>query len=95
MAGRQEQVRKFKQDRGCGRCPYNGCAAALDFHHIDPDSKSFAISNRLNYSLKRVIAEIAKCCLLCSNCHREYHAGEFEQLPPAIADDANNVFVLP
>ena len=59
----------------CQYCGYNNCNRALDFHHIDPKTKKFAISQYRKadgYSLK---AELDKCILVCSNCHREIHAG--------------------
>lgn len=61
----------------CLGCGYDRCEAALDFHHLDPTKKDFRISVRLggkglNAQLK---AELDKCVLLCSNCHREVHAG--------------------
>jgi hypothetical protein len=61
----------------CVRCQYNECNAALDFHHLDPSEKdfSFAGSHKLWETVK---PELDKCILLCSNCHREYHAGEWE-----------------
>lgn len=43
----------------------------LDFHHID--DKDFCISRGLHYSTNRLIQEIMKCVVLCSNCHRKVH----------------------
>lgn len=57
---------------GCCKCGYKKCAAALDFHHIDPKCKKFAIGDKLDWlgprELKR---EMRKCSILCANCHRE------------------------
>lgn len=58
----------------CERCGYNNYLGALDFHHINPNEKDFTIGNR-NFKLKECVEEIKKCVLLCSNCHREIHAG--------------------
>lgn len=58
---------------GCQLCPENdvGC---IDFHHIDSKDKDFGINHLIhNSSLKLLKLEIAKCCLLCSNCHRKLH----------------------
>ena len=57
----------------CARCGYNKCGRALDFHHIDAESKSFSIGSVLNKSLSLMIEEAKKCVLLCTNCHREFH----------------------
>lgn len=64
-----------KQHGGkCERCGYDTYLGALDFHHIDPTKKDFTIGNR-DYKLKECIEETKKCVLICSNCHREIHAG--------------------
>lgn len=58
----------------CQICGYNKCVQAMDFHHIDPNIKSFQISGGTK-SLNKLKQEVDKCILLCSNCHRELHAG--------------------
>jgi len=50
----------------------------LDFHHVVPTEKELSISDIVshrNWSDKRIVAEIEKCVVLCSNCHRKVHAG--------------------
>jgi len=59
----------------CVRCGYNKCIQALDFHHRDPSTKKFRISGSHCRSSKSIMEEALKCDLLCSNCHREVHAG--------------------
>jgi len=58
----------------CFTCGYSKCVASLDFHHLDPSKKDFQIGGK-TISWERIKAEIQKCVLLCSNCHREVHAG--------------------
>lgn len=43
----------------------------LVFDHYLPESKSFAISTALrnNYAWSRIAVELAKCQVLCANCH--------------------------
>ena len=67
---------RLKELRGgqCVRCGYNTCLQALEFHHIDPSKKDFTISND-NFKIADAIKESKKCILLCSNCHKEFHAG--------------------
>jgi len=50
----------------------------LQFDHIDPSTKSFAISSALrnNYAWQRIANEMAKCQVLCANCHAIKTAGE-------------------
>ncbi len=66
---------------GCVLCGYDRCHAALQFHHVDPWTKSFELSQRgLTRSWARMRAEAAKCVLLCATCHAEVEAG-FSTLP--------------
>lgn len=58
----------------CALCGYDKTIKALEFHHIDRNQKEFAISNS-NKTLETQLRELEKCVLLCSNCHREVHAG--------------------
>jgi transposase len=65
----------------CIACGYSACAAALQFHHVDPAEKSFELSHNgvaRNMQLARV--EAAKCILLCANCHAELEVG-YRELP--------------
>ena len=59
----------------CSVCGYDVCDAALELHHVDPNQKEFNLSKSRSYSKEKILAEIKKCVLLCSNCHREVHAG--------------------
>lgn len=62
-------------------CGYCRCQNALDFHHRNPEVKSFGLSVRgLTRSWEKIKKEIDKCVLICANCHREVHAG-ITQLP--------------
>jgi hypothetical protein len=58
----------------CARCPERH-PAALDFHHRDGKGKELSLSDAVSngWSRKRLDAEIAKCEVLCSNCHRKLH----------------------
>lgn len=48
--------------------------AVYDFHHIDSSLKDFSISDSFeNKSIDAIAEEIAKCRLLCANCHRIEH----------------------
>lgn len=75
---RRERVsRTLKKEAGgkCVICGYNKCDHALDFHHIDPTKKDFEVNRRLTLAIDTLRKETEKCVLVCSNCHREIHAG--------------------
>ncbi len=59
----------------CGSCGYNKNISALEFHHVNPKTKNFNIDARTisNLSMDKIRIELAKCVLICSNCHRELH----------------------
>ena len=57
----------------CNICSQTVHPAAFDFHHINPNEKEKSIKDLLNCSWSRLKVELAKCVLLCANCHREYH----------------------
>lgn len=60
----------------CIYCKYNKYIGALEFHHLDPNEKDFSLSDK-GYcrSWEIVKKELDKCVLVCSNCHKEIHAG--------------------
>lgn len=70
----KEAIYAFKIAKGCRICGYNRCASALGFHHRDGDKK-FSISRAVarGWGEARIYDEIAKCDVLCANCHHECH----------------------
>jgi DNA-directed RNA polymerase subunit RPC12/RpoP len=74
----KELLVKYKGGR-CVICGYSKCLDAMDFHHVY--GKSFTISlNTRVVAIKRLIREVDKCILVCSNCHREIHRGMHKYL---------------
>jgi endo-1,4-beta-mannosidase len=61
----------------CSVCGYDKYDKALEYHHINNDNKDCAIAVMVSngYSKERINKEIAKCIVLCANCHREVHGG--------------------
>ena len=59
----------------CWICGYSRSKQALHAHHRIPSNKEFSIGGSENLSIKRISAELAKCALLCANCHSEVHDG--------------------
>jgi 5-methylcytosine-specific restriction endonuclease McrA len=74
---RRTKLRLVAEAGGCCKiCGYDRYSGALHFHHLDPEAKEFAISRKgFTWSLEKMRAEVAKCVLLCSNCHAEVEAG--------------------
>lgn len=68
---------EYKKNLKCERCGETHIAT-LDFHHRDPSEKEYALHRMIynNHSMEKIKAEIAKCEVLCSNCHRKHHYEE-------------------
>lgn len=68
----------IKSSLKCEECGQDH-PATLDFHHKDPTTKKFNLSKRgcisQGFGKKKVLEEIKKCIVLCSNCHRILHWG--------------------
>lgn len=62
---------------GCGYGGEPRFWCALDHHHRDASTKSFPlnVSSLSERPWKEIVAEAAKCVVLCSRCHRELHGG--------------------
>lgn len=64
-------VRSLKEGKPCVDC--GGCFhfAAMDWDHLPGFEKREAVSRLLlTFDKVKVLEEIAKCELVCSNCHR-------------------------
>jgi hypothetical protein len=78
---RRRELRRWwldlKATKQCERCG-EAAPECLHFHHRDPAEKEFdlacAASNGL--SKERVLREVAKCQVLCANCHLKHHWDE-------------------
>lgn len=65
----------------CVLCGYDAYPGALQFHHLDPNSKAFSISRQgVTRSFAELRGEADKCALLCANCHAEVEGG-FSAMP--------------
>ena len=70
-------LRELKSTLCCTQCGENH-PATLEFHHRDPSQKdrNVAAMMRDGCGKKKIQAEIEKCDVLCSNCHRKHHYDE-------------------
>ena len=54
----------------CGDCRGVFAQCAMDFDHRDPSTKIRSVTRLINGSTERMLAEAAKCDIVCANCHR-------------------------
>lgn len=61
-----------------GKCVRCGSTESLEFDHIDRTIKSFTIGGAKRASRKQILAEAAKCQLLCHDHHldKSYEMGD-------------------
>jgi hypothetical protein len=75
---REQEIKEFVQQQkvglSCKQCG-NEDIRVLDFHHRDNETKEVSISliARKGWRNERILQEIAKCDVLCANCHRILH----------------------
>lgn len=66
---------KLKSGLQCTECGESR-PACLDFHHVDPSQKEETIGRAWRrWGKERTLKEIAKCIVLCRNCHACFHWG--------------------
>lgn len=70
LAKRQEFVRNFKS-RPCKDCGIQYPYYVMDFDHREGELKELQMSQVVRYTINKLKREIAKCDVVCSNCHRE------------------------
>jgi len=70
-------IMKQLKINGCSICGYNKCHRALDFHHVNRNDKKFnvTVTSLNSIGLEKILIEMNKCILLCSNCHDEIEWG--------------------
>lgn len=84
---RQEQrdkVASYKLSKGCEECDFKAQhSCQLDLDHVDPSTKTYKGSHKAydaGWSWKRIENELAKCRVLCKNCHslRTHNEGHWK-----------------
>jgi hypothetical protein len=68
---KKKWMNEIKSTLKCEKCGENHIAT-LDFHHINPNEKEFQIAQSY-FSKEKILEEMKKCIVLCSNCHRKLH----------------------
>lgn len=71
----RDWIRSLKEGQPCAQCGRVGHPHAMHWHHRDPSQKEFNLSIAVAASKGRqkVLDEIAKCDLLCADCHAIVH----------------------
>ena len=67
---------EYKKTLKCECCQENH-PSCIEFHHTNPKEKEINVSECTSdgWSKERIMKEVAKCRVLCANCHRKIHAG--------------------
>ncbi len=56
------------KNKPCLDCGKKYPPQVMDFHHMK--KKKYNVSKLVSYSMSKLVEELNKCVLLCSNCHR-------------------------
>jgi len=63
-------IRMIKEETPCADCKINYPYWIMDFDHLENKSDSISNLSRIG-NINTVLKEIAKCDVVCSNCHRD------------------------
>ncbi len=76
-AWRKRTKKKLVEGFGgkCCVCKNSHEIELYDFHHLRKEEKTFGIGGSSCKAWARLVAEVAKCIMVCSNCHRLIHNG--------------------
>lgn len=64
-----KMVQDYKIRVGCRMCGYNKHPKALQLDHLHSKKANVSDLIRSDYGVVRIMEEIAKCQVLCANCH--------------------------
>lgn len=64
-----DRIAAIKLESGCVDCGYNEYPEALDWDHRPDEVKVFSVGTA-RLAWHRIEAEMAKCDIVCANCHR-------------------------
>ena len=65
-----EYIKELKEKTPCMDCGKNYPYYVMDFDHVK-DKKINGVGRMLQYGFSTLKKEIAKCEIVCANCHRE------------------------
>ena len=69
----KQLLQEYKSTLSC-KCGESHISC-IDFHHTDPKTKITSIAHAVGrgWGWKKILSEIEKCTVMCSNCHRKFH----------------------
>ena len=70
IASFYDLVNTIKSETPCKDCKQYFPAICMDFDHLPEFMKSNNVSAMTGYNIEKIKAEIDKCEIVCSNCHR-------------------------
>lgn len=70
-------LQDYKANKRCSKCGETH-PATLEFHHVGGKIKDRNISQMVvdGISVQRILEEMKKCKVVCSNCHKKMHYEE-------------------
>ena len=63
-------INKIKSEAACADCGNFYPSYVMDFDHVRGEKK-FNVAASMHAGYRKLVAEIEKCDIVCSNCHRE------------------------
>ena len=69
-------IHEYKAETGCITCG-DKRHWVLVFHYRDSSQKEFSIGANSGRSMTKIVNEMAKCDVMCANCHRDLHHQEY------------------
>jgi hypothetical protein len=81
-------VNRWKRRKGCVDCGYKANYDALELDHLPGLKGLYTVASLMYHSWKQIKEEIAKCEIVCCNCHA-IRTRNREKLNPLLAELAD------
>lgn len=74
-----QALRDYKVSKKCYCCQ---SVDRLEFHHVNPITKTYDFMNAVIDRVNDILAEIKKCIVVCKKCHNQIHSGKIVLVNP-------------
>ena len=71
---------------GCGLTCTSTNMVIFEWDHLDPSTKRFTLADYRKHSMQSIITELAKCRLMCSNCHQAHTYEQRHYMQTVVVD---------